>query len=156
MFQRLLVSSHGGRLAAHPARLGRPFRYWRARRAQFIIRAMKIKMLEKLDLPPQSKVEAELLKLLAFNSRPLSTTEIYQRLADTFGLTASQRVARRQATRLDPAWNWLVRRVMQRLEAEGWAYRPERAAWVVTQKGRSQQQLRQQGLPDIFAEEESV
>jgi hypothetical protein len=117
---------------------------------------MKIKMLEKLDLPPQSKVEAELLKLLAFNSRPLSTTEIYQRLADTFGLTASQRVARRQATRLDPAWNWLVRRVMQRLEAEGWAYRPERAAWVVTQKGRSQQQLRQQGLPDIFAEEESV
>ena len=117
---------------------------------------MKVNILEKLDLPPQPKVEAELVKLLAFNLRPLSTTEIYWRLADTFGLTASQRVARRQATRLDPAWNWLVRRAMQRLEAEGWAYRPERAAWVVTEKGRSHQQFRQHGLPDIFSEEESV
>src|ERR1700733_8232299 len=119
MFQRLLVSSHGGRHAAHPARLGRPFRYWRARRAQFIIRVMKIKILEKLDLPPQSKVEAELLKLLAFNSRPLSTTEIYRRLADTFGLTASQRVARRQATRLDPALNWPLPRVLARVGGGG-------------------------------------
>src|ERR1700679_4196511 len=112
MFQRLLVSSHGGRHAAHPARLGRPFRYWRARRAQFIIRVMKIKILEKLDLPPQSKVEAELLKLLAFNSRPLSTTEIYRRLADTFGLTASQRVARSPAAGLYPAWDLLLQRVL--------------------------------------------
>ena len=117
---------------------------------------MKINIVEKLGLPPQPKVEAELLKLLAVNSRPLSTTEIYRRLADAFGLTASQRVARHQATRLDPAWNWLVRRAMQRLEAEGWAYRPERAAWVVTEKGRSQQQLRQHGFPDIFTEEESI
>lgn len=117
---------------------------------------MKVNILEILELPAQPKVEAELLKLLAVNSRPLSTTEIYRRLADAFGLTASQRVARRQATRLDPAWNWLVRRAMQRLEAEGWAYRPERAAWVVTKKGRSQQHLRQHGLPTIFTAEESV
>jgi hypothetical protein len=28
---------------------------------------------------------------------------------------------------------------MHRLEAQGWVYRPDRAMWVVTEKGRSQQ-----------------
>ena len=99
---------------------------------------MSVRIPDKLRLPDQLKVEAELLKLLALNLRPLSTSEIYRRLADAFALTASQRVARREVARLDPAWNWLVRRAMQRLEAEGWAYRPDRAMWVVTEKGRSQ------------------
>jgi hypothetical protein len=94
-------------------------------------------MPEKLGLPPQPKVEAELLKLLAFSPRPRPTSEIYRLLADAFGLVASQRVARREATRPDPAWNWLVRRALQRLEAEGWAYRPERGAWVVTKRARA-------------------
>jgi hypothetical protein len=96
-------------------------------------------------MPSQPKVEAELLKLLAFNSRPLSTIEIYRPLADTFELTALQGAARRRATRLGPAWSWLVRRSMQRLETGGSAYRPARAAWVITEKGRSHQQLRQHG-----------
>jgi hypothetical protein len=100
---------------------------------------MMIGIPEKLGLPDQSKVEAELLKLLALTLRPLATVEIYRQLADAFALTASQRVARRDAARLDPAWNWLVRRAMHRLEAQGWVYRPDRAMWVVTEKGRSQQ-----------------
>jgi hypothetical protein len=103
---------------------------------------MSVPIPDKLRLPDQSRVETELLKLLAFNSRPLSTLEIYRQLADAFALTASQRVARREAARLDPAWNWLVRRAMQRLEAEGWAYRPDRAKWVATEKGRSQGHFR--------------
>ncbi len=103
---------------------------------------MRVRAPEKLGLPDQSKVEAELLKLLAFNLRPLSTAEIYRQLADTFGLTASQRVARREVARLDPAWNWLVRRAIHRLEADGCAYRPDRAMWVVTEKGRSLQHSR--------------
>jgi hypothetical protein len=98
---------------------------------------MKIQTPDKLSLPPQSKVEVELLKLLAFSQGPLVTSEIYRRLADTFKLTASQRAVRREATRTDPAWNWLVRRAIQRLEAEGLAYRPARGAWVVTEKGRT-------------------
>jgi hypothetical protein len=129
-------------------------RRWRTQKAQVIIRDMKVRIPDNLGLPAQQKVEAELLKLLVFNPRPLSTSEIYRQLADTFALTPSQRVARREPARLDPAWNWLVRRAMQRLEAEGWAYRPDRAVWAVTEMGRSQQQLRQHGLPDIF--EESV
>jgi hypothetical protein len=98
---------------------------------------MKVCMPEKLGLPPQPKVEAELLKLLAVSPRPLRTSEIYSLLADAFGLAASQRVVRRDVTRSDPAWNWLVRRALQRLEAEGWAYRPERGAWVVTKRGQA-------------------
>ena len=103
---------------------------------------MSVATPDKLKLPDLSKVEAELLKLLVVNLRPLSTIEIYHRLADAFALTASQRVARREVTRLDPAWNWLVRRAMQRLEAEGCAYRPDRAMWVATEKGRSRQHFR--------------
>jgi|SRR5580704_6918973 hypothetical protein len=98
---------------------------------------MKVRMPDKFGLPAQPKVEAELLKLLAFSPQPLSTNEIYRLLADTFRLVASQRAVRREATRPDPAWNWLVRRALQRLEAEGWVYRPERGAWVVTKKGRA-------------------
>lgn len=115
---------------------------------------MKVRIPDTLNLPAQAKVEAELLKLLASRSRSLGTAEVYRTLAETFGLSRAQREARREASSSDPAWNWLVRRAMQRLEKEGWAQRPEHGAWAVTEKGRGEQRIREHGLPDIWAEEE--
>ena len=79
---------------------------------------MKVRIPDSLKLPPQLEVEAELLKLLAARSPPLATAEVYRILAETFALTPWQRQAPREGSphSSDPAWNWLVRRAMQRLE----------------------------------------
>ena len=99
---------------------------------------MKVRIPDTLNLPAQHRVEDELLKLLASRSRPLSTTEAYRTLADTFGLTAAQRVARRKEGSADPAWSWLVRRAMQRLQVQKWTYRPDHGSWSATEAGRNQ------------------
>lgn len=114
---------------------------------------MKFRIPDTLGLPVQSKVETELLKLLAARSRPLATAEVYRALADTFGLTLSQRTARWREGSADPAWNWLIRRAMERIEKkEKWAYRPERGLWGATETGRNRAKYLVEGLPDIFAE----
>ena len=104
---------------------------------------MRVRIADTLGLPPQAEVEIELLKLLASRSRLRLFTEVYRLLADTFGLTSSQRVARREVARPDPAWNWLVRRAMQRIQKEGWAY-PRHGQWAATAKGRTLQRSREQ------------
>jgi len=108
-----------------------------------------------LNLPPQAEVEGKLLQLLAARSRPLTTTEVYRSLADIFNLSLAQRDARRERGN-DPAWNWLVRRAMQRLVAKGWADHRQHASWAATEKGRSIQQEREkiiaQGGLDLFGE----
>jgi Mrr N-terminal domain len=117
---------------------------------------MKVRALESLKLPLQRDVEAELLKLLAARSQPSVITEVYRTLADTFRLTLVQRQAPRGAafrSSFEPAWNWLVRRAMQRLQKEGWACRPQYGFWAATEKGRGQAKIAVEGLPDIFADE---
>jgi hypothetical protein len=104
---------------------------------------MKLRIPDGVSLPAQAKVEGELLKLLASSQRPLASSEVYRMLADTFMLAATQQVARRDTARLEPAWNWLVRRAMQRIEKEeGWACRPRCGQWSATGRGRIIQNAR--------------
>ena len=104
---------------------------------------MRVRIPGSLGLPAQLRVEVELLKLLAARSRPLKTTEIYRVLAEACGVTLAQREARAEGS-ADPAWHWQVRRAMQRIEKEGWAYRPQRGQWAATAKGRALQRAREQ------------
>ena len=113
---------------------------------------MKLRVPDTVKLPEQAKVEAELLKLLASRLRPLSSTEVYRTLADTFELSPAQQVARRHESSTDPAWHWLVRRAMQRLQAQKWAYRPGHALWAATIAGKSQVEGIQE---DIFGRGET-
>jgi hypothetical protein len=119
---------------------------------------MKVRIPDTLKLPPQAKVEVELLKLLAARSRPLAPTEAYRALADTFRLTSVQQQAPREGSvrSSDPAWNWLVRRAMQHLKDEGWAYHPQHGFWAATEEGRSAQRGRDRYAAggDIFADED--
>ncbi len=104
---------------------------------------MRVRVPGSLRLPAQLRVEVELLKLLVARSRPLMTTEIYRALAEACGVTLAQREARAEGS-ADPAWHWQVRRAMQRIENEGWAYRPQRGQWAATANGRALQRAREQ------------
>lgn len=109
---------------------------------------MRVRIPEPLGLPTQPKVEPKLLKLLAARSRSIFPVEVYRILADDFELSLAQREVRPKSS-TEPAWNWRVRRAMQRLVAQGQAYHPQAGKWAATQYGRSLQRAREQHGPKV-------
>jgi Mrr restriction endonuclease-like protein len=88
-----------------------------------------------LELPTQSKVERELLRLLSGRSRPTETQHVYRELAAVLGLSPAQQHGSRPNAK-GSAWEYLVRQAARHLQDEGNLCRPGKAQWTLTPQGK--------------------
>jgi Mrr restriction endonuclease-like protein len=97
---------------------------------------------QRVKLPPQSDVERHLLHFLYLCRRPIEPKDVYGPLADEFGLSQEQRIARRR-DKDEPAWNNLVQLARWALVTLGWLENSRRGFWKLTGKGREEAEMRE-------------
>jgi hypothetical protein len=85
-------------------------------------------------LPPQGKVEWNLLRLLSGRSQPTDAQSAYRELALLMEVTPLQLSAIDAASGRS-SWEWEVRRAKQRLLDAGLLWCPQKDAWLLTEKG---------------------
>lgn len=98
-----------------------------------------------LNLPPQSKVEDELLLQLNARSRAVEPRHLYEPIADHFNLTLEQRTKSRSGS--DPDWHYLVRQARRRLVENGWMADSADGFWSLTDDGRKREEWVAAGKP---------
>jgi hypothetical protein len=89
----------------------------------------------KVTMPVQSKVQEELLLLLARHARVPSTTQVYEELADVLRLNSKQLSLRREDGRLH--WPNLVQYAVERLKDDGYLVPTAKAGtgtWLLTDR----------------------
>ena len=98
---------------------------------------MRAQFSPPLELPPQAKVEDEMLYLLSGRSKGTEAVRVYSELGNAFGLSQSQQHASRPNTS-GSAWEYLVRQAKRRLLDERWLVCPEHGVWMLTAAGEAQ------------------
>jgi restriction endonuclease Mrr len=96
--------------------------------------------MNKSDLPNVAAVADALVRPLKDCARPMRPAELYDDLADLFGLTSFQKSLTRQ-TRHESAWDNRVQTARKHLVDQGVINGTERGYWSLSEKGRSYKQV---------------
>jgi hypothetical protein len=84
--------------------------------------------------PPQTVVEEKFLDILYAQASPVQMAVLYNRLADSFGLSRWERRGVRGDPKGSP-WEYLVRQARKNLADKGWVYCPIDGRWALTEAG---------------------
>jgi restriction endonuclease Mrr len=90
-----------------------------------------------VELPSQSDVERQLLCILLLQSDPVEPKNLYEPLADHFGLTTLQRTADLSETN-ENAWRNRVRHARWKLVKDGFLDDSSPGHWSLTPAGQAE------------------